>query len=712
MKKAMLCLLWLCMASLASGTTIMFVNDDDVTGVNTAGEQVLIDLLVADGYDVIVSQDIEGNYFQTLDETKIGELNAVDLVIISQRISYNQYDEGTEEAQWNALTAPMLNLRTRVIRDNRWDWMPLRGDVARVAVMEAVVPDHPVFEGVRLDENNQVSVENSATVFMTTTSTGNGTLLAKEISNGYPWIVTWEKDQAYYDGATEGAAGGPRMFLAMSMIDDLDLTGDGLLLFANAVYFMSGATHDRAPTVGAGSDRVLYVGDTIQLGGFAYDPEGSATPTWSVLSGPGNANISDTGISDPTVAPDTKGIYELEMSADDGVNDPVTDTLILYVKDHANDILLAHWDFETIVDGNSFPDVTGNGFKAVFWPDPDDPAVPSGVTEPNVAPGHITGSLQAVDFTPQTFAFSVLEPFREADPNFNAVRFGSTVAIWIKVAAGNTGNNNRIIGGPGWNLRTQNNGTVIRFQGADGPNQESHAINDGYWHHYVGIFDPAAGLKTFYVDGVKAAEDPTTTGILGPSASGVVAIGSGNTGDTPPNAMVDDLQIYTYTLNEGEIAALAGAGDRILHVDVGPNVEFIRGPDPLALEPTVIDDGSPAATYTWEKVSSAPDAEATVTFTPADAANTQVDFSKGGTFVLRLTADDGIAPASDEITVTVINPTCQDVIDGGLLLLGDISGPLGVPDCNVDWYDVMVIASYWAGCNDPEDETGVCDWAW
>ncbi len=493
MRKVIIGLLWLCMVAMAPAVSIMFVNDDDVTGVNTAGEQVLIDLLVADGYDVTVSQDIEGNYFQTLDETKIGELNAVDLVIISHRLAYNQYDEGTEEAQWNALTAPLLNLRTKTQYDNRWDWTSIRSSTNFVATMEAVVPTHPVFAGVGLDENNQVQVDNAQTNFMTTTSTGNGTLLAKEISNGYPWIVTWETGQDYYESAGEGSAGGPRMFLAMPNNDPHDLTGDGLLLFANAVYFMSGATFDRAPTVVAGSDRVIYVGDTIQLAGFGYDPEGSVTISWSQLSGPGNANFSDTTIADPTVTPDTAGTYELEMSADDGVNDPATDTLILYVKDHANDILLAHWDFETIVDGNSFADVSGNGFKAMLRPDPDDPAVPLGQTEPNVVDGHIDGSVQAVDFTPQTYGLDVPEPYRDSDPNFGALDFGFTLATWVKVPAGNTESGQRIIAGGNWSLRTINNGTALRFT-AKGTNQFSHIINDGYWHHYVGVFDPVAGL--------------------------------------------------------------------------------------------------------------------------------------------------------------------------------------------------------------------------
>jgi hypothetical protein len=175
--------------------------------------------------------------------------------------------------------------------------------------------------------------------------------------------------------------------------------------------------------------------------------------------------------------------------------------------------------------------------------------------------------------------------------------------------------------------------------------------------------------------------------------------------------MIDDIQVYSYALTDADVDALAIQGDRILHVDLGPDIEFLRGADPLLLEPTVIDDGAPEATYTWEKVSSSPDPDATVTFTPAGTA-TEIDFSKGGAFVLRLTADDGIVPASDDITVTVINPTCQTALDDGLVLPGDIAGPegAGFPDCRVDFHDLAVIASSWVLCNDPEDET--CQWPW
>jgi len=47
--------------------------------------------------------------------------------------------------------------------------------------------------------------------------------------------------------------------------------------------------------------------------------------------------------------------------------------------------------------------------------------------------------------------------------------------------------------------------------------------------------------------------------------------------------------------------------------------------------------------------------------------------------------------------------TCQDIIDEGLLMASDLSGPEGTPDCYVDLYDLAVLADEWLSCNDPQD---------
>jgi hypothetical protein len=69
------------------------------------------------------------------------------------------------------------------------------------------------------------------------------------------------------------------------------------------------------------------------------------------------------------------------------------------------------------------------------------------------------------------------------------------------------------------------------------------------------------------------------------------------------------------------------------------------------LDGTVSDDGLPrppgALRTLWTVVSGS----GTVTFADATAVDTTVIFSAAGTYVLRLTAQDGELSASDEITI-------------------------------------------------------------
>jgi hypothetical protein len=94
-------------------------------------------------------------------------------------------------------------------------------------------------------------------------------------------------------------------------------------------------------------------------------------------------------------------------------------------------------------------------------------------------------------------------------------------------------------------------------------------------------------------------------------------------------------------------------------VDAGPN-RGVTQPGSASLDGTVTDDGLPtppgAVTTTWSMVSG----PGTVTFANANAVDTTATFSAAGTYVLRLTANDGQLSASDEMTVVV-----QSVGGGG-----------------------------------------------
>ncbi|MHC4605993.1 MAG: C25 family cysteine peptidase, partial [Planctomycetota bacterium] len=84
-------------------------------------------------------------------------------------------------------------------------------------------------------------------------------------------------------------------------------------------------------------------------------------------------------------------------------------------------------------------------------------------------------------------------------------------------------------------------------------------------------------------------------------------------------------------------------------VDAGPDQSVLL-PNVAVLDGTVTDDGLPGpVTTTWSQVSG----PGGVVFADASAVDTTATFPGAGTYVLRLTADDGEFSVSDEVSVTV-----------------------------------------------------------
>jgi hypothetical protein len=224
---------------------IIWVSDNknpENTDPGTGGprDQVWVDLLQANGYAVDLSFANEEG--RTLDDTKIAALNSADLVIISRNTNSGSYDNGDAVAQWNAITTPIMMQVAHIMRSSRWKWLDTTNTADTVANMVAVKPGHPVFAGVTLDVNNEMSALLSTASLTDHTDPGNGTLIAQRADNGGVWIVEWEAGQEFYPGSGQ-IAGGPRMFFASggtgSNLDGLyNLTPDGEAVFLNAVAHM------------------------------------------------------------------------------------------------------------------------------------------------------------------------------------------------------------------------------------------------------------------------------------------------------------------------------------------------------------------------------------------------------------------------------------------------------------------------------------------
>jgi hypothetical protein len=130
--------------------------------------------------------------------------------------------------------------------------------------------------------------------------------------------------------------------------------------------------------------------------------------------------------------------------------------------------------------------------------------------------------------------------------------------------------------------------------------------------------------------------------------------------DTPDLSAVDGGGIYidqeimadTTRFRVESIAWIGLVSNAAPKVDVGPDRELPVW-DSLALAATVNDDGLPdppgALSLVWSKA----DGPGAVTFGDASAANTTATFATAGSYVLRLTADDGDQSANAELAVTV-----------------------------------------------------------
>lgn len=87
-------------------------------------------------------------------------------------------------------------------------------------------------------------------------------------------------------------------------------------------------------------------------------------------------------------------------------------------------------------------------------------------------------------------------------------------------------------------------------------------MNDGRWHHYVGVVNATTGKIALYLDGALVGTEQTFTGTL-KTPAGSLFIG---TGDVPGSANqwfkgnIDDVAIWTRALDATEIAALYKAG--------------------------------------------------------------------------------------------------------------------------------------------------------
>jgi hypothetical protein len=353
----------------ASGVDIIWVTENtDAANEPSPDDIGWTNLLEANGHTVS-RRDIRN---LDTDDATLAELEAADLVIMSRDTNSGNYANNPAEiARWNGLTTPLISMSAQLVRStDRWRWFAA-GVIAYNATLtiRVEVTSHPIFAGVALDGNNEfVIADVGRTNPISTTTAGNGTVLATEPGTGYVWIAFWPANTDFFAGGPQ-RTGGPRVFFAAGagVVDDNpkggeNFTAEGEQVFLNTVNLLTNTGADSDLDGLTDSWELIYFQDLSASG--SGDPDGDGlnnqteftrrtnpTATDSDADGLGDAVETDTGTyvsavntgTKPTV-PDTDG---------DGLNDGVENNTGTYAgpASTGSNPLLPDTDTDTLPDG-------------------------------------------------------------------------------------------------------------------------------------------------------------------------------------------------------------------------------------------------------------------------------------------------------------------------------------------------------------------------
>jgi len=377
------------------------------------------------------------------------------------------------------------------------------------------------------------------------------------------------------------------------------------------------------PVVDAGVDQVAVLPGGVILDGSVSDdglpvPPGVVSVVWSVDSGPGVVTFGDASAADTSAAFSVDGEYVLRLTGDDGVLSG-SDTAVITVDPPAANV--PSLDVRIAAAGD---DVEQNESGAVSFNSSDlEMVLDKG--------GNQTLGLRFIGIDiPQ----------------------GATVVdAWIQFKADES------------------------HSGATNLVLRAHDVGD------APVFGSSSG---------SLSSLPLTTSSAPWSVPAWTVVGaSGPAQQTPGLSTVvqEVLDRTDWARGNALVIVITGAGERVaesyngdqagaplLHleyvasgqqppaVDAGPDQVVSPGVE-VALSATVTDDGLPdppgAVSTTWSVVTG----PGTVSFGDANAQTTTATFSTPGTYVLQLDAYDGDRTGSDQVVITVTNPSGEVTLE-------------------------------------------------
>jgi beta-galactosidase len=381
--------------------------------------------------------------------------------------------------------------------------------------------------------------------------------------------------------------------------------------------------------------------DILQLSATAFDAQPNPPPLttgWSRLSGPGLVAFGNTNTLATSAQFPVEGVYDVRCSANNGSLATADLTVVVNPVSILTNGLLAWWKMDES-GGNTAFDASNNGRNATV----DGAVFTSGYLSNAL---HFNGSTNDATF---------------ASPDSQQI----TIAAWAKADGHGNSQYPRILDTPGYrfyfrfdsqgtnglDFATYSTGNGDWFSGDD-------TISTGAWYHVAVSYDRSnfGNVPALYVNGVRlnlsTISSPSGTQ---PPYNGTGYIGNKSDLSRAWSGSLDDLRIYNRILDDAEIRALASMppGNLAPVVHAGAN-QIVVWPGPAILKGVISDDGQPnppgSVSVRWSVVSG----PGVVTFSQQSALSTSASFSASGSYVLRLTADDGQVRTSSDLTVVAI----------------------------------------------------------
>ncbi len=369
----------------------------------------------------------------------------------------------------------------------------------------------------------------------------------------------------------------------------------------------------------------------VRLNGTANDdglPHGSSLSVhWTTLNGPGAVSFTNANAASSTASFATPGTYLLRLTASDG-------------------LLTANDDVSVnIAPANQLPLVNAGANQTVTFPDTT--SLNGTVTDDGQPLGSSVSIVWSKLSGPGVVDF--------ASPNSASTRatFSAAGTYLLRLTADDT-------------EYSASGELLITVNAEPVPVNQPPVVDPGPNQTVALPADTVTLNGTATDDGLPAGSTLTVTWT---QVSGPGTVIFGNASSALTTAQFSAIGEYVLRLS-------AGDGAYLISADVGVSITPQNQPptasagadqtillsQPAQLNGSASDDGLPARsglTTTWSKVSG----PGTVSFTDPNVTVTGATFSAVGTYVLRLTASDGVLTGSDELTITVNDNVAPPVVE-------------------------------------------------